>query len=69
MMAKALFGHLGGTDPRTAAELAALRRRVRELQDEVDALREQAEHHTLARLDGELSVDALTVIAVEPVTV
>jgi len=42
-MAKALFGHLGGPDPATAAEVARLRRRVRELEDEVDRLRAASE--------------------------
>jgi cell division protein FtsB len=43
-MAKALLGHLPGSDPRTAAENAALRRRVADLQDHV------------ARLEDELTV-------------
>ncbi len=37
-MAKALYGHVGGPDPVVAAELAHLRRRVRDLQDEVERL-------------------------------
>jgi hypothetical protein len=37
-MAKALLGHLGGPDPVTTAELAALRRRVRDLEAEVTRL-------------------------------
>lgn len=37
-MAKALYGHVGGPDPMLAAELAHLRRRVRDLQDEVERL-------------------------------
>jgi hypothetical protein len=37
-MAKALLGHLGGPDPVTTAELAALRRRVRDLEAEVSRL-------------------------------
>jgi hypothetical protein len=60
LMAKALLGHLGGSDPATAAELVALRRRVRELQDEVLVLREQMQHLTLDRLDTELSAPALS---------
>jgi hypothetical protein len=42
-MAKALYGHLGGADPVTANELVRLRRRVRELEDEVDRLRATSE--------------------------
>ena len=38
-MAKALLGYLGGPDPVVASELARLRRRTRDLQDEVERLR------------------------------
>jgi hypothetical protein len=38
-MAKALLGHLGGPDPVVLAEIARLRRRVRDLEGEVDRLR------------------------------
>ena len=38
-MAKALLGHLGGPDPVVMAELARLRRRTRDLEDEVERLR------------------------------
>jgi hypothetical protein len=37
-MAKALFGHLGGPDPVVMAEIARLRRRARDLEDEVARL-------------------------------
>ncbi len=37
-MAKALFGHLGGPDPIVAAELSRLRRRVADLEAEVERL-------------------------------
>ena len=37
-MAKAILGHVGGVDPRMLAEIAVLRRRVRELQAEVERL-------------------------------
>jgi len=37
-MAKALLGHLGGPDPVVMAELARLRRRARDLEDEVERL-------------------------------
>jgi hypothetical protein len=37
-MAKALLGHLGGPDPVVMAELARLRRRARDLEDEVARL-------------------------------
>lgn len=38
-MAKALLGYLGGPDPVVASELARLRRRTRDLEDEVERLR------------------------------
>ncbi len=37
-MAKALLGHLSGPDPIVLAEIARLRRRVRDLEDELDRL-------------------------------
>jgi cell division protein FtsB len=48
-MAKALFGHVGGPDPRVVSEMRRLQQRVRDLeaelvrlQEENDALTEQA---------------------------
>jgi hypothetical protein len=38
-MAKALLGHLGGPDPVVLAEIARLRRRIRDLESEVDRMR------------------------------
>jgi predicted component of type VI protein secretion system len=56
-MAKALLGHLGGPDPVVLAEIARLRRRVRDLQDEVDRLRAANEALTaLVAEDQMLSV-------------
>ena len=37
-MAKALYGHVGGPDLMLVAEAAKLRRRVRDLEDEVERL-------------------------------
>ncbi|MDH4160886.1 MAG: hypothetical protein OEV62_11555 [Actinomycetota bacterium] len=45
-MAKALLGHVGGPDPRLLAEVAMLRRRVRDLENEL--LRLRAENDALA---------------------
>ena len=45
-MAKALLGHVGGPDPRLLAEVAMLRRRVRDL--EAELLRLRAENDVLA---------------------
>ena len=38
-MSKALYGHLGGHDPRLLSELARLRSRVAELEHDNEALR------------------------------
>jgi hypothetical protein len=48
-MAKALYGHQGGSDPRMLAELGALRARVRELEVVVAQLTRQVD----VRLDEE----------------
>ena len=40
-MSKALFGHLGGPDPRLLAEVGRLRARVAELEAENESLRAQ----------------------------
>lgn len=45
-MAKALLGHLGGTDPRMVAEMRRLQQRVRDLEDQLT--RVKAENDTLA---------------------
>lgn len=52
-MAKAILGHVGGTDPRMLAEVANLRRRVRDLQAEVERL--AAENAALLGVDGALA--------------
>jgi cell division protein FtsB len=50
-MAKALFGHVGGSDPRMVSEMRRLQQRVRDLeaelmrlQEENDALAAEAAH-------------------------
>ncbi|KUP96942.1 hypothetical protein [Thermobifida cellulosilytica] len=40
-MAKALFGHVGGPDPRMVQELRRLQKRVRDLEDEIVRLQAQ----------------------------
>ena len=50
-MAKALIGYLGGPDPVVAAEMARLRIRVRDLEDEVARL--HAAHDALAAVVAE----------------
>ena len=51
-MAKALFGHVGGPDPRMVSEMRRLQQRVRDLEAELIRLQEQN--------------DALTVEAAHP---
>ena len=46
-MAKALLGHLGGPDLVVLSEMARLRRRVRDLEDEVARLRAATEALTV----------------------
>jgi hypothetical protein len=45
-MAKALFGHVGGPDPRMISEMRRLQQRVRDL--EAELVRLQDENDTLA---------------------
>jgi hypothetical protein len=54
-MAKALYGHVGGPDPRLVSEMRRLQRRVRDLeaelvklQEENDALTAEVGHELLA---------------------
>jgi hypothetical protein len=49
-MAKALFGHVGGPDPRMISEMRRLQQRVRDL--EAELVRLQEENDTLAVEDS-----------------
>jgi hypothetical protein len=40
-MAKALFGHVGGADPRMVSEMRRLQQRVRDLEAELARLQEE----------------------------
>jgi hypothetical protein len=40
-MAKALFGHVGGPDPRMMSEMRRLQQRVRDLEAELNRLQEE----------------------------
>jgi cell division protein FtsB len=40
-MAKALFGHVGGSDPRMVSEMRRLQQRVRDLEAELMRLQEE----------------------------
>ena len=59
-MAKALFGHVGGPDPRMVSEMRRLQQRVRDLeaelnrlQDENDALAAETTHDDMLVPDRE----------------
>jgi hypothetical protein len=59
-MAKALFGHVGGSDPRMISEMRRLQQRVRDLeaelvrlQEENDALNVEAAHEDMLVPDRE----------------
>ena len=43
IMAKALFGHVGGSDPRIVSEMRRLQQRVRDLEAELVRLQEENE--------------------------
>lgn len=49
-MAKALYGHVGGPDPRMVSEMRRLQQRVRDL--EAELVRLQEENDTLAVEDS-----------------
>lgn len=66
-MAKALYGHVGGPDPRMVAEVRRLQRRVRDLEDELvrvkrenDELAASIAHEELLRLTEKQVEPALT---------
>ncbi len=46
-MAKALFGHVGGPDPRMLSEMRRLQQRVRDLEAELVRLQEENEALTV----------------------
>ncbi|HSN06713.1 MAG TPA: hypothetical protein VLV82_05140 [Candidatus Angelobacter sp.] len=65
-MSKAIYGHLGGSDALLVTEIERLRRRVRELEEQVAAyeselvtLRSPAEIVTLERADLDVALREL----------
>jgi hypothetical protein len=62
-MAKAILGHLGGPDPRLLAEVARLRRRVSDLQAEVERLSAENEALLPQSIGESLSDDIITLDA------
>ncbi|SFD00288.1 hypothetical protein [Streptomyces aidingensis] len=65
-MAKALLGHVGGSDPRVLAEMRRLQQRVRDL--ETQLVRVQAENDALAAAvrDNGSVLDGINVSKAEP---
>ncbi|RCV54049.1 hypothetical protein [Marinitenerispora sediminis] len=55
-MAKALFGHVGGPDPRMVQEMRRLQKRVRDLEDEIGRL--QAQNDQLSSAVADVAVNA-----------
>ncbi|MFC7327849.1 hypothetical protein [Marinactinospora rubrisoli] len=55
-MAKALFGHVGGPDPRMVQEMRRLQQRVRDLEDEIGRL--QAQNDQLSSAVADVAVNA-----------
>ncbi|MFC3999572.1 hypothetical protein ACFOVU_26905 [Nocardiopsis sediminis] len=55
-MAKALFGHVGGPDPRMVQEMRRLQKRVRDLEDEIGRL--QAHNDQLSAAVADVAVSA-----------
>ena len=55
-MAKALFGHVGGPDPRLVSEMRRLQQRVRDLESELVRLQEENDALALETHDEDLLV-------------
>ncbi|AYY15350.1 hypothetical protein EF847_08275 [Actinobacteria bacterium YIM 96077] len=55
-MAKALFGHVGGPDPRLVTEVQRLRRRVSDLEAEITRLQAANDDLAQAALEHETMV-------------
>ncbi|MEO8328751.1 MAG: hypothetical protein ABI586_01985 [Candidatus Nanopelagicales bacterium] len=65
-MAKALLGHIGGPDTRLLAEVAILRRRVRDLEAEI--MRLAAENDSLLTVGGQVGDEIIALDARESVS-
>ncbi|HET6637060.1 MAG TPA: hypothetical protein VFH77_18755 [Streptomyces sp.] len=65
-MAKALLGHVGGSDPRVLAEMRRLQQRVQDLESEL--VRIQAENDALsaAARHGDSLLEGIDVSKAEP---
>lgn len=65
-MAKAILGHIGGSDPRLLAEVTRLRRRVIELQSELERLTAENEALLPNSISGALADEIITLDAPLP---
>ncbi|HUV48114.1 MAG: hypothetical protein WBC76_00510 [Actinomycetes bacterium] len=65
-MAKAILGHIGGPDPRLLAEVARLRRRVSDLQSEVERLTAENEALLPETIGESLADEIITLDAASP---
>ncbi|MEV2276308.1 hypothetical protein ACIBFB_15010 [Nocardiopsis sp. NPDC050513] len=54
-MAKALFGHVGGSDPRMVQEMRRLQNRVRDLEAEISRLQARNDQLSMAVTDVAVS--------------
>ena len=55
-MAKALFGHVGGPDPRMVSEMRRLQQRVRDLEAELVRLQEENDALTVEAAHADMLV-------------
>lgn len=65
-MAKAILGHIGGPDPRLLAEVARLRRRVSDLQAEIERLTAENEALLPQAIGESLTDEIITLDAAAP---
>lgn len=65
-MAKAILGYVGGPDPRLLAEVARLRRRVTELQSEVERLAAENQALLPDSIGAALADEIITLDAARP---
>ena len=65
-MAKAILGHIGGPDPRLLAEVARLRRRVSDLQSEVERLTAENEALLPETIGESLADEIITLDTASP---
>ncbi len=65
-MAKALLGHVGGSDPRVLAEMRRLQQRVQDLESELVRIQAQNDALSAAARHGDSLLDGIDVSKAEP---